>query len=787
MNARMPVVASIAFAALIHPLTVGAQPVVSSVSQQTSGSTPVLVVSGSQFGTHGNFNPSGTGGFLNAAWRDFEDGQFNGGNMFLDDKGSPSQWSLPTSGNRPNSLRYIRKVYVNSRLGDFRYMAALSPNKWFVSFWFMEDVNSRQQSGKFWRQYYSTTDIEPNIYLVSGGVNGMSLRGFAECRACSPSPTTVWGSPDSFVGNQWHRVDIEIAQSPDWFAVYMDGVLQWRRSSTLSGSEDQQWLPGSISPTDQPMQFGSMLDDSSTENWPANGFYAFDDIYVDYTYARVELGNASTWAACTRREIQLPRQWAASSITVQLNKGAFNNGQVAYLYVVDSSGKVNANGFPVTIGNTAPDTTPPTVTSVSPAGGSTNVAGSASLTVLFSEAVDPATVSTSTIELRNPSNVVVASTVTYDGATRTATLRPNATLSSSTTYTATVKGGTSGVKDLAGNPLGANFTWSFTTGVVDVTAPSVSITSPAASATVTGTVTVSASASDNIGVAGVQFMLDGIALGAEDVASPHSISWNTLGATNGSRVLTAVARDAAGNRTTSAAVTVTVANSAASSLIAAYGFEEGSGATVIDLSGNSNTGTISGATRTTSGRFGSALSFNGVNNWVTVADAASLDLSTGMTLEAWVNPTALSGWRTVVFKETSAGLAYVLYANDNDPKPATYVRRTGASLSDGASGTVQLPLNTWTHLAATFDGVNLRLFVGGVRVDSQPVSGSITQSVNPLHIGGNAIWGEYFAGSIDEVRIYNRALTAAEIATDMSTPVRTPTKPAPPTNLRVVR
>ena len=84
MNARMPVVASIAFAALIHPLTVGAQPVVSSVSQQTSGSTPVLVVSGSQFGTHGNFNPSGTGGFLNAAWRDFEDGQFNGGNMFLD-------------------------------------------------------------------------------------------------------------------------------------------------------------------------------------------------------------------------------------------------------------------------------------------------------------------------------------------------------------------------------------------------------------------------------------------------------------------------------------------------------------------------------------------------------------------------------------------------------------------------------------------------------------------------------------------------------------------------------
>lgn len=72
-------------------------------------------------------------------------------------------------------------------------------------------------------------------------------------------------------------------------------------------------------------------------------------------------------------------------------------------------------------------------------------------------------------------------------------------------------------------------------------------------------------------------------------------------------------------------------------LVAAYSFDEGAGTTVTNVSGNGNTGVISGATWTTEGRFGSALSFDGVNGWVTVNDAASLVLTTGMTLEAGVS------------------------------------------------------------------------------------------------------------------------------------------------------
>jgi hypothetical protein len=98
------------------------------------------------------------------------------------------------------------------------------------------------------------------------------------------------------------------------------------------------------------------------------------------------------------------------------------------------------------------------------------------------------------------------------------------------------------------------------TGTGDATPPTVSVTAPAAGATVSATTMVTAMAADNVGVAGVQFLLDGTNLGAEDTTAPYSIAWDTTAATNGSHNLSARARDAAGNATTSAAVTVTVAN-----------------------------------------------------------------------------------------------------------------------------------------------------------------------------------------------------------------------------------
>ncbi len=76
--------------------------------------------------------------------------------------------------------------------------------------------------------------------------------------------------------------------------------------------------------------------------------FFYDNIYIDKSIARVELGNAPTYTASTRREVQVPTSWG-SSIQITVNKGGFSSGQTAYLYVVDASGNVNSSGYPVTI------------------------------------------------------------------------------------------------------------------------------------------------------------------------------------------------------------------------------------------------------------------------------------------------------------------------------------------------------------------------------------------------------------------------------------------------------
>ncbi|MDA0161538.1 DUF4082 domain-containing protein [Solirubrobacter ginsenosidimutans] len=215
-------------------------------------------------------------------------------------------------------------------------------------------------------------------------------------------------------------------------------------------------------------------------------------------------------------------------------------------------------------------------------------------------------------------------------------------------------------------------------------------------------------------------------------------------------------------------VTLTVA-AAPTSLVGAWGFDEASGATAQDASGRGNVGTIDGATRSPSGKFGGALSFDGVNDLVTVADANSLDLTTGMTMEAWIRPTAIGGlWRSVMIKEQPSNLIYALYADDSGGKPAAHIFTTADKGSSGAAATVA---NAWTHLAATYDGANVRIYVNGVLSSTKAITGAIKVSTGALRIGGNSIWGEWFTGLIDEVRLYNRALTVAELQADMAAPI----------------
>lgn len=315
----------------------------------------------------------------------------------------------------------------------------------------------------------------------------------------------------------------------------------------------------------------------------------------------------------------------------------------------------------------------------------------------------------------------------------------------------------------------------------DTAPPSVGITAPVSGATVSGTAAVLAAASDNVGVVGVQFLLDGAALGPEQTSAPFSLTWTTSSVADGSHTLSARARDAAGNVALSANVALTVSNTVPipqplpQALVAVYAFNEGAGYTVADASGNNNTGTFgSGVTWTSQGRFGKALVFNG-GGFVTIPAAASLNLTTGMTLEAWVYPTATRrNWSTILMKEQPRRLAYALYAASRHSRPGVYFNTwTSAKVERGrgTTGPSPLRLNTWSHLAGTYDGVTLKLYVNGVPVVEKAFSGSIQASTGALRIGGNGLWGEYFQGRIDEIRIYNRALSQTEIQADMTTAI----------------
>jgi prepilin-type N-terminal cleavage/methylation domain-containing protein len=176
----------------------------------------------------------------------------------------------------------------------------------------------------------------------------------------------------------------------------------------------------------------------------------------------------------------------------------------------------------------------------------------------------------------------------------------------------------------------------------------------------------------------------------------------------------------------------------------------------LDSSGNNNNGAPFGGVTFSSGKLNQAGSFDGVDDYIKTSSGPSLNIAKEITLSAWINTTTLSGHDIIL----SRGNPYIS-RNGDDAFFRIHINGTGRSLR----GTTRLKTNTWYYIVATFDGTLLKIYLDGELENSVSFPGPITCCTNnPYDIGRNRNNNNYaFPGVIDEVRVYNRALSGLEV------------------------
>jgi PKD repeat protein len=215
-------------------------------------------------------------------------------------------------------------------------------------------------------------------------------------------------------------------------------------------------------------------------------------------------------------------------------------------------------------------------------------------------------------------------------------------------------------------------------------------------------------------------------------------------------------------------------------LVGYWNFDEGSGNILHDSSGNGNDGTVHGNPVWTTGKFGNAINFDGIDDWVDCGNDASLSPLTAITLAAWYKPTISwsgGGPDPIIDKPINSNDWNELYQYHlsvcGDLYPGPIANHLGISLYidiDGSYKLIKSPenmvsFNQWSFIVATYDGTTMKMYIDNELISSIPVSGTMTNYNQNLRIAKYKGGSEeiFLPGVIDEIRIYNRALTADEI------------------------
>jgi len=369
MNKRISINIIITLLIMALPVTIYSAPLISSVSGNISHGE-FVVIKGSAFTIKTTAAPvvwddcSGTNPL--ALW----DGNYNShsSSSYAGNYRTPAQVGKSVSTAHAHAAKYFCGAH---------YPATDAQSGWNVGLWKVRQVNSLpsytylsyyHRADPNWNWNLNSTDDNYKEYCWGEGswpysgnywYKEMYYRNSYHLLGTTLSGNGYYGNSHWNVTSKWAKVEMEIrwdSTSSGYVKVWEDGILRVNYAGpTNSGTGTRTELIG-----------GYARDRGATSQWRY-----WNDIYLDYSRARVLIGNASTYNASTIREVQIPSTWSDGSINVKINQGVFPNGQAAYLYVVDMNGNVNTNGYPLIFGQGQGnvDITPP----ASPSGVTTTV------------------------------------------------------------------------------------------------------------------------------------------------------------------------------------------------------------------------------------------------------------------------------------------------------------------------------------------------------------------------------------------------------------------------------
>lgn len=211
---------------------------------------------------------------------------------------------------------------------------------------------------------------------------------------------------------------------------------------------------------------------------------------------------------------------------------------------------------------------------------------------------------------------------------------------------------------------------------------------------------------------------------------------------------------------------LSLANVAKDGLVAYWPFDEGTGKAAEDVTGNGHDGKFAGAPKWVDGKFGTALEFDGEEDHVVVSDDAAFAIEENITFMAWFSPGDVLTSRRLMVKNNSI---FVIFDFGNKDSIDFLVKPDNTFAE---SKTTDWKVGEWYHFAGTFDGKTMKVYVNGKLEGEEANNVPIAPSDLELWIGGDDFGRptDFFPGTIDEVRLYEKTLTEAEIQKVMDTP-----------------